>query len=170
MSWFSPRKPLVAAASAVLLSLSVAGCGAAEDEIAEKLTEEAVEAAGDGTEVDIEDDGVTVTDENGDEASIGTEMPDSFPADDVPLVEGTVISATAVDGASYTVMLEVDGTPEEVQDEALGLLTDAGYTSGTEMNSEGYFASTLSKEGFEVGVTSMAGDPATQIQYIVTVG
>jgi len=170
MSWFSPRKALVAATSAVFLSLSVAGCGAAEDEIAEKLTEEAVEAAGDGTEVDIEDDGVTVTDENGDEASIGTEMPDSFPVDDVPLVEGTVISATAVDGASYTVMLEVDGTPEEVQDEALGLLTDAGYTSGTEMNSEGYFASTLSKEGFEVGVTSMAGDPATQIQYIVTVG
>jgi hypothetical protein len=169
MSWISPRKALVTSASALLLTFTVAGCGAAEDELAEKITEEAVEAAGDGTEVDIEEDGVTVTDENGDQASIGTEMPDDFPVDDVPLVEGTVVSASSVDGASFTLMLEVEGDPETAHEEAVTLLTDAGYTSGTEMNSEGYYAATLSKEGFEVGVTTMAGDPATQISYIVTV-
>jgi hypothetical protein len=172
MSWISVRKALTVGAvvPAVALTFAVSGCGAG-DEVAEKLTEEAVEeAAGGDTDVDIDDDGLTVTDENGDQSSIGTDLPDDFPMADVPLVEGTVISSTAVDGASYMVMLEVEGTPEEVQDEALALLTDAGYTSGTEMNSEGYYASTLSKDGFEVGVTSMEGDSTAQVQYVVTVG
>ena len=167
MSWISARKALVAGASSVVLTLALGACGA-EDELAEQVAEEAVEAAGDGQEVDIEDDGVTVTDENGDEASIGTTLPESFPTEDVPLLEGTVVSATAVD-KSYTVLLEVEGTPEEVQQEALALLSGAGYTDGTEMNAEGYYASTVSKEGFEVGVTSMAGGASTQVQYIVTV-
>ena len=168
MSWIPARKALVAGASAVVLSLAVSACGA-EDELAEQVAEEAVEAAGDGQDVDIEEDGVTVTDENGEEASIGTTLPDDFPVDDVPILEGTVISATAVDGASYMVMLEVDGSPEEVHQEALSMLSDAGYADGTDTNAEGYYASTLSKEGFEVGVTSMAGDGSTQVQYVVTV-
>ena len=168
MSNISVRKSLVAALVTPALAFALTGCGAGDD-VAEKLTEKAVEeAAGGDTDVDIEDDGVTVTDENGEEASIGTTLPDTFPVDDVPLVEGTVISATAADGA-FMVMLEVDGTPEEVQDAALGMLTDAGYTSSTEMTQEGYYAATLDKEGFEVGVTSMEGDGNTQVQYVVTV-
>lgn len=166
----SARKTLISGVSAIAFALVLSGCGAAEDELAERATEEAMEAAGDGSEVDIEDDELTVTDGDGNTTTLGsTELPDDFPADEVPLVDGTIVSASAVDGASFTVMLEVEGDPEAVQEEAVGLLTDAGYTNGTEMNSEGYFATTLTKEGYDVGVTSMAGDPATQIQYIVQV-
>ena len=142
MSWKKARKALGAGASALVI----------------------------GAEVDLEDEGVTITDENGDQASIGTSLPEDFPVDDVPLIDGTILSATAVDGASFMVMLEVEGTPEELHQEALGMLTDAGYESGTEMNAEGYYSSTLSKEGFEVGLTSMEGDgTVAQVQYVVTV-
>lgn len=170
MSSISVRKVLAVGAFAPVLALGLglAGCGAAEDKVAEKLSEKAIEGAA-GGDVDIEDDGLTVTDEDGNQASIGTDLPEDFPVDDVPLLDGTVISATAVDGASYMVMLEVEGTPEEAQDAALGLLTDAGYTSESEMNSDGYFSSQLTKEGFDVSVTSMEGDTAAQVQYVVSV-
>ncbi len=170
MSRNSARKALVSGVSAVAFALALSGCGAAEDELAERATEEAMEAAGDGAEVDIEDDEITVSDGEGNTTTLGgTELPDDFPVDQVPLVDGTIVSATGVDGASFTVMLEVEGDPEAVQEEAIGMLTDAGYTNGTEMNSEGYLSTTLTKEGYDVGVTSMAGDPATQVQYIVQV-
>ena len=158
-----------ALAPALAFTLVLSGCGAG-DEIGERLTEEAVEeAAGGDADVDIDEEGLTVTDENGDSTSIGTELPEDFPVDDVPLMEGTVVAATAVDGASYTVTLEVEGAPEEVQDEALAMLTDAGYTSDSEMNSEGFFSSTLSKDGFEVSVTSLDNAGTTNLQYIVGV-
>ncbi len=107
--------------------------------------------------------------ENGDQASIGTEIPDDFPVDDVPLMEGTVLSATAVDGATYMVMLELEGTPEEVQEEALGMLTDAGYTTDSTTNAEGFFTAELSKEGFTVGLSSFDNVGTTNLQYIVGV-
>jgi hypothetical protein len=52
------------------------------------------------------EDGVTVTDENGDEATIGTQLS------------------------------EVEGTPEEAQEEALGMLTDAGFTGNNETSAK----------------------------------
>lgn len=169
MSWNSLRKSLVAGVAAPALVLMLTACGG-EDEVAEQLTEEAIEAAGDGAEVDIEEDGVTVTDENGDEATIGTQLPEDFPVDDVPILEGTVLSATAVDGASYMVMLEVEGTPEEVQEEALGMLTDAGFTSNNETSAEGFFTADLTKDGYQVGLSSFDNVGTTNLQYVVGVG
>lgn len=170
MSQISLRKALVVGASAFAFTIAASGCGAAEDELAEQLTEEAIEQAGDGAEVDIDGDELTVTDENGDTASIGTDLPDDFPVDEVPLLDGTIVSATATDGASFMVMMDVEGDPEAVHEEALGMLTDAGYTSDTEMSSDGYFATQLSKDGFDVGVTSMAGESGASVQYVVQVG
>jgi hypothetical protein len=170
MSWNKSRKALVAGASAIAFTLAVSGCGAAEDEVAEQLTEEAIEQAGDGTEVDIEGEDVTLTDENGDTSSIGTDLPDDFPVDDVPLLDGTIVSATGVAGESYMVMMDVEGEPESVHDEALAMLTDAGYADDTEMSSDGYYATTVTKEGFSVGVTSMAGDGVASVQYLVQLG
>jgi hypothetical protein len=160
-----------ALAPALAFTLLLSGCGAG-DEIGERLTEEAVEeAAGGDADVDIDEEGLTVTDENGDSTSIGTDLPEDFPVDDVPLMEGTVLAATAVDGASYTVTLEVEGAPEEVHEQALAMLTDAGYTrdSDSEMNAEGFYTSTLAKEGFEVSLTSMDNAGTTNVQYIVGV-
>ena len=162
---------MVSGASVAALALVLSGCGAAEDEIAEQLTEEAVEGAAGGAEVDIEGEEMTVTDENGDSASIGTTLPEDFPSDDVPLLDGTISSATATGGTSYMVMMDVEGEPDAVHQEALGMLTDAGYAQDTDMSSDGYHATTVTREGFSVGVTSVAGaEGATQVQYVVTVG
>lgn len=171
MSLRSWRRALTAVAvvPALTLTLAVGGCGA-EDEVAERLTEEAVEgAAGGDADIDIEDDGVTITDENGEQASIGTKLPEDFPVDDVPLVEGTVVSATAVDGATYMVILEVEGTPEEAQEQALGMLTDAGFSSDSEMNAEGFFSSELSKDGYGVTLSAFDNTGTTNLQYVVAV-
>ncbi len=163
------RRVLVAGAMAPVMALAVSGCGALEDKAAEKITEKAIEgAAGGDADVDLGDDGLTVTDKDGNKASFGTHLPDDFPVDDVPLLEGKVVTAASVDG-SFTVMLEVEGSPDEVQDRALAKLTDAGYTSVTEVNSERYYSSQMSKEGYDVTVTSLDADGTTQLQYVVAV-
>ena len=167
----SARKSCVGGVVPLAFALVLSGCGA-EEKLAEKATEEAIEAAGDGAEVDIDGDEMTVTDENGDSASIGTSLPEDFPSDDVPLLDGTIVSATATGGTSFMVMMDVEGEPEAVHDEALGQLTGAGYSEDTDMSSEGYYATTMTKDGFRVGVTSVAGSESgvTQVQYVVTVG
>lgn len=162
-SW---RSALAAGALTPLLLL--AGCGS--DDVAEKVAEEALEeAAGGSADVDVDDDGLTVTDDEGNTSTIGTDLPDDFPVDDVPLLEGEVLSATAVEGKSFMVMIQVDGAAEAAQDDAVALLTDAGYDGESESMAEGFYTAQLTKPGFEVGVNTVEAEGAAQVQYVVTV-
>jgi hypothetical protein len=107
-----------------LLGFPLAGCSKAAEDTAEKAAEEAMEEAT-GGEVDIEDDGdsVTITTEGEDGESVTisggdtAEVPDSFP-DDFPLYKGDVVgssSLTSGEGSMVTVSVETDDDPDDIK-------------------------------------------------------
>lgn len=107
-----------------------AGCSA--DEAAEQAAESAIEDAasdqGEDVEVDVERDGEEVTIET-DEGTIkvGTdELPDGYPADEVPVVDGEIVTSGAI-GDAFAVVVKSDASIED----AVKLMEDAGMkTSG----------------------------------------
>lgn len=65
-------------------------------------------------------------DEGADEGD--AELPEGFPADDVPFVDGRVVAAHAdEEGSSYTVEVRTEQTATESGEEAMTLLEEAGY-------------------------------------------
>ena len=93
-------RTLAVVIGALVFSGTVSGCGGGQ--LAEQVGEQIGEQAIDG-QVDIEDDGITITDEQGNEFGVGagTEIPASWPSD-VPLFAGgeLVLAATQADGTA----------------------------------------------------------------------
>lgn len=163
--------PALAVAASLLAALTLAGCSA--EDIGERAAEKAIEQQlGDGAEVDLDTDdgGVTVEDGDGNSYSTGTTVPEDFP-DDVPLIEGTVVSAVEVaEGTtSWTVAIATSDTIE-----------DAFATVRSEMESAGFeyidevFEGTPTahmQNGTWRAVVSVIGDPAlaeATVSYSVT--
>ncbi|MEG9227529.1 hypothetical protein [Aeromicrobium sp. Sec7.5] len=91
--------------------------------------------------IDQDEGQVSLDDGEGNSFSTSAELPDGFPEDDVPIVEGTIVQGVAVDqdgSAGFSVTLEVDGSVAEVYDEAKGLLEDAGFTSSLDSSGQGF--------------------------------
>lgn len=121
------------AASLLGVGLFTSGCSLL-DKAAQKATEKATEAiieSESGADVDLSDDGFTVTDEDsGDTLSFGedVELPDDFPAD-VPIIDNsTIIAASStLSRGEHTATLTVKGfsATENFYQEAL---VDEGWT------------------------------------------
>lgn len=157
-------------AALAITSVLVAGCGAG-DTVAENAAEKAIE---DGVEADVDidsDDGsVSVEGEDGSFSS-STRMPDTFPVDEVPLIDGEVVTGTTIEddgGQVWTVALEVDGTAEEAFDTALSLLKSAGFTVEFESRSDLGYTAHLQSGAHAVNLTASAHqDEAPTVSYFV---
>lgn len=69
-----------------------------------------------------------------DDVQIGTELPDGFPADDVPLVEGEIVSAGGTEAEGiWVVMIRTAEPADAVEGQAISLLTAAGYAESEEL-------------------------------------
>lgn len=130
----------------------LAGCGGGQ--LAEQVGEQLGEQAIDG-EVDIEDDGITITDEQGNQFGVGagTQIPATWPAD-VPLFIGgdLVLAASQADGTA-TALWE---SPTSVADAAAAydrILTDAGFTRDQDADLAGTVVRTYRGELHTVNVT-----------------
>lgn len=91
--------------------------------------------------IDQDDGTVSLDDGEGNSFSSSAELPDGFPEDDVPLVDGEIVQGLAVDqggDAGYSVSMEVDGSVAEVYDEVKALLEDAGFTSSLDSSGQGF--------------------------------
>lgn len=115
------RSTTVAAALAVV-ALGITGCGAAEE-----ITEKAIEA-GTGGDVEITEDGVEFSDDQGNEIAIGSsaDIPDNWP-EDVPTPVGSIVSVTSA-GGNFGMVVTVDGPPQEVFDSLSAEFTSNGWT------------------------------------------
>lgn len=144
--------------AALLLALTVTGCGA----IAEEAFEQAVESeAGGDVEIDFDgddgtfsiegengesfsidvdensDDGEAVissTDEDGNtfEMATGADLPDNWPGE-LPVPPGTIASSTVMgdnDTQILTLVMEVDDS-EKAHDDYVDELTSSGFTVGS---------------------------------------
>lgn len=174
MSRTSSRTPsrlrtAVAVPALVLLGTSLlTGCGDSDEEQAEKAAEAVL-----GEDADVDIDGDSVTFDDGDTSiTTGSGLPDGFP-DDLPVVEGEVVSGMASqDGASqnFSVVVLSPADVAAAVDELRGLLEDAGWSVESENEMEGLSALTFSKDGTEVGVTVLPaeGGDGSQVMYAVT--
>lgn len=167
----SPPQTIVLSVTAMLL---LTGCS---DDIAERIAEEAAEAAG-GGEIDIDTDNGSVSVENSEGSfQIGNQdLPEELP-DELPLPEGlSVMGSVAQDGADGTTIglqAGYDGSFDDAMAFFDGELESSGWTvtnSSTSTMGELRTAS-YEIEGFGftgiVGVTQLGQD--AEAQNIVTV-
>lgn len=159
-------------ALAVGLALGTTACGS--DEIADKLTEKAIEGAASGdADVDIDSDsGEMRIDTSDGTITSGGELPEDFPEDEVPLVEGELLQAIFVDepdSTGYLVHLQHDAPTDEAVAEAVGLLEGAGFSVEDGQETERLFnAVTLKSPDYQVIVSGIEEPEGTMVQYMVT--
>lgn len=76
----------------------------------------------------------TTTDGLGDNIQTGTELPDGFPTDEVPLLDGTIVSAAGTkDEGIWVVMIHVPESVDVTEQQAISLLTAAGYLESEDL-------------------------------------
>ncbi|GAA3532139.1 hypothetical protein [Nocardioides daeguensis] len=158
------RRAAIAVAAAALLPLGLAACG---DDAAENAAEKAIEDAN-GGDVDVDIDGDNVKIEGSDGAvQYGSELPDDFPRDEVPLVgEVTIGTSSTTDGTKgWTVATTTDASPDDAFEEAKAALEDAGFAiDGIE---SGNYAQ-LKSDAYRLVLTASEGADGAQISYIVS--
>ena len=146
-------RPLAVAAAVAALSLTAAGCGG--DSVTIPTGEGNIQVDKDGDTFKVETKDGTV--------ESGSKLPDNFP-DDVPLVDGDLISAAAISASGddgFVVSLECDASAAEVSAQATEQFTAAGYKEVTRMS-----AGTSSILGFEsarwtIALSISESEPAT---------
>lgn len=146
------RPPLIAA---LALALVLSACGKSEEKAAETLAEQALEAnAGQDVDVDIEDDGQTVTIEteqgtlkqtSGDNVA----LPEDFPTD-VTLPADYKLMSVMTMGPVTSVVMEVPQSPSDLFAAFKSTQADQGWKETLSM--QGTDGSML---GFEKGDRSM---------------
>ncbi len=145
--------------------LTTAGCGADRlvEEATERGVEELAEAEGNGSadvDLDLEDGEVSVSGDGG-SFSMGGDLPESFPADRVPLIDGELLTAVEVDDASTRGWaVTIRSTDADAFEQARDRLLDAGFAPradapGATSGADAYVM--LVADGYQV-ILAGAGD------------
>lgn len=169
----------IATALAVLpaTALALTGCSAIGDavseEISEQVSEEIIEqAGGEGVDVDINDGEVSVETSSGSFTVGGGEIPDDYPSEFAPLVDGdpaSVVRNETEDGVSFIISIAVDDDFDTAVEEATGLLERAGLVSAFETKADGYaqYGYNETDELSVVGMVIIADDETVSVSYTV---
>jgi hypothetical protein len=161
-------RPHRAALAAAVLALAVSGCAGGDDKAAESAIEEAAEEAGEDLDVDIDGDEVTIEGSDG-AMSVGGDLPDGFPVDDIPLVDGEVLIAVGAEGQGYQVTLDVGDTPGEAMVAARDLLVGAGFALDEELVTGSIHSAQLSSDAYAVYLTATEAGDRTSLLYSVEI-
>lgn len=155
------------AIAALAFSPTLVACGQAAEEVAEQAAEQAI-----GGDVEVDDQGVTVTDEEGNEVAIGEDVavPDNWPAD-IPLYEGGTLQMVSVqaDGAA-TAMWIVEGTPAEAASAYGAALEENGFTADSESTMGGMIVNSYTGNGFTVSMQALESDGQTTLMVVAEPG
>jgi len=149
------RATWLGAVVVVPVALVLPGCGQAAEQAAEQAIEQ-----GTGAEVDIEDDSVKVTDEEGNEFAAGGDvsLPDSWPAE-VPAPPGELLFAGSSAAGGVTGSWQVDASVGDVIADYADALAGAGFAAGEDSDLGG--AKTRTFEGNNLLVEVIAVQSAT---------
>lgn len=146
-------------------TLTLAGCSSGTDSVGEQMAEELIESGTSGdVDVEIEDDSMTMTDEDGGGFSAGGEadLPPAFP-DDIPLfTSGNLIAAAVLPDDGFTATWQME-TPDEALVEAyISQWETAGFTRGgfLDMSTDGTRVWTyqMTSPDLEVAVSATIAD------------
>lgn len=158
------------------LAVALTGCDLVGEELAEQAAEQVT-----GADIEVDEDGVSVESEEGSfsadedglqmetedgsfESQTG-EIPDDFPGA-VPLPDATVINGSRLDGqdgVAWTVNFQYEsGDPEQVLQDQVAALEDAGFTSESDFNmgdsSGGMAGVVMVGDAYRVNVSAL-GEP-----------
>lgn len=161
-----------------ILGLALTGCGLDRlaEEGAERAVEEAVEQGASGdVDIDLEGDGgLKVENEDGSfEVGASSELPDDFPVDQVPLIEGELITTARMadgDTVGWSANFQVPAQASDAFAGALAALESAGYEASQTSQSEGYNTALLTGSELQVllGAISDGGSGGTLVTYQVS--
>lgn len=152
------RAPTVARtaaqAAAVLALLAVTGCGAEID----------------GAKISKDGESFKIETENGSVESSAS-LPKDFPSEEIPLVEGSILSTSSLDteeARGYTVtMTHPSGSLTELADEASALLESAGYTDSGTMETGELIIRSFDNDAWTVSLTVTVSDNDNVISYTI---
>ena len=158
------RLAVLLLAAALAAPWTVTGCGGAVNEAAEKVIENET-----GGDVEIDDDKVTWTDEDGNSGSAGegVEMPASWPGD-VPVYDGGALQFATVsesEGSASVAWTSTQGA-KAMYTEYTDQLEAAGFTAATEGSYEGTFSGTFTDASYAIAVAAAS---ATGEENLLTV-
>lgn len=152
------RRALVAPLVLVALA-SMTGCGS--DDVAENRAEDAIEdASGGDADVDIDGDEVEITTSEGTVTMGKGELPDGFP-DDIPVIDGEIVSAMGAADQGFVVALTVDD-PEAAFEEAVAELEGAGFAEEDGGDMLGATVAQMTR-GEQTVILSAGGDGAASM-------
>lgn len=172
------RRRIAAATGLILLAaLPLGGCGgdgspSVKDVLDIADGEGSIDTDGDGEDdLALERDGEDVKIESGDGSiAIGEELPEDFPVDDVPLVEGRVVQGTtyaAGDSVGWTVGVVHDDAVPATLDRVAGDLTGAGFEELSRFSAEDGAVLGVTKDSYTVQVSFGVQDDGTLVAYTV---
>lgn len=155
------RRPAPFAALLIAVALAFGGCSAGSDEVAEKSIEKAAEDSGEDVDVDVDGDEIKVETSDGTLTAGTGELPEGYPEDDVPVIDGEVAVGIEADGG-WSVTVKSDQSPEDALDEAVSKLESAGLSQEDGGGILGPTSAALTGNGYSVllSVTDLEGDAA----------
>lgn len=168
-----PRRLRLATATAtvVLAPLTLGACDQLAENAVERGVEEAVEnGAGEDVEVDLDADGdgnVKVETSDG-TFQTGSELPDDYPIEEVPIVGEVSAAASSSTGAGrrWTIATTLGGSVEDALTEAKSALEAAGFT--TDGEAAGAFISLTNDTYSVVASAGDDGSGGVSLSYVVS--
>ena len=153
-----------------LIAVALTACGAAQEAVSEQIVEE---AAGEGVDLELGDDGQVASIETEDgslEMSAGGEVPEEWP-DDVPLFDDGVLGSSPVSASDGKTFISIDySTDRGAQDVVDGLIAvyeSAGFTTTATSNmvdaSDGVSIYAGERDGTTVSVSAASGTDAPTV-------
>jgi hypothetical protein len=146
--------------AALVLAPVLTSCGQAAEQAAEAAAEQAL-----GGDVEVNDEGVTVTDDEGNQMAIGEDvsLPDNWPSD-VPVYEdGTLQMVTVQADGSANAMWNTDASPEDAAKAYGAALESAGYTSESNSNMGGMILAEYTGPAYTVSMQAIEADGTTAL-------
>jgi len=146
-------------------SLALTGCSSGTDSVSEQMAEELIESGTDGdVEVEIDDDSMSMTDEEGGGFSAGGEaqLPPAFP-DDIPLFTyGTLVAAAVLPDDGFTATWQMERPDEALVEAYVAEWESVGFTRGgfLDMSTDGTRVWTyqMTSPDLEVAVSATIAD------------
>ncbi|RNL81401.1 hypothetical protein EFL95_03450 [Nocardioides marmorisolisilvae] len=151
----------LSAIALLVASLALTGCGG----------KTVTTSDGSKVHVDGNGDGATIKTDDG-EITVGKGLPDGFPKDDVPVVDGTIIGGskgTDTGPYAWSVVVQSDGDASDVFGDAKSKLEGAGFTAGQNMDMGEVHTGQFTSAKYEVSVNAAKTGSTVTVTYLVRV-
>lgn len=175
MTTGAPRRTARTLGLLAATTLLLAGAACSADDVADQVAERAIEnAAGEGADVDFDaDTGEFKVETDAGTFSSGGSLPDDFPGDEVPLLDGEILqaaSSTQEGSGGYVVIVVVDEGVDEAVEAANQRLLDAGFAPDAEMAGiEGLSVKALAKAPYAVLLSAYDTGEGTAVNYTISI-